>query len=274
MPELPEVETVCRSLAQELAGRSIAAVRALRWERLIEAPSAVELCADLCDRAVLRVERRAKYILIRLDREQTLVIHLRMTGQVLLADPADPIDKHTHIILELDDGRELRFRDPRKFGRWWLLDPPGLAALDGRLGPEPLDPLFTPAALRERIGARRMAIKPVLLDQSVVAGVGNIYADEALWRAEIHPLRSAAALSDEEIAALQQAIVAALASGIERRGTSFSDYRDARGQAGDNQHHLYAYGRAGKPCARCGAPIERIVVAQRSTHLCPHCQQL
>lgn len=274
MPELPEVETVCRSLAQELAGRSIAAVRALRWERLIEAPSAAELCADLCDRAVLRVERRAKYILIRLDREQTLVIHLRMTGQVLLADPADPIDKHTHIILELDDGRELRFRDPRKFGRWWLLDPPGLAALDGRLGPEPLDPLFTPAALRERIGARRMAIKPVLLDQSVVAGVGNIYADEALWRAEIHPLRSAAALSDEEIAALQQAIVAALASGIERRGTSFSDYRDARGQAGDNQHHLYAYGRAGKPCARCGAPIERIVVAQRSTHLCPHCQQL
>lgn len=274
MPELPEVETVRRSLARELAGRRIVAVREIGWPSIVAAPPPDQLCLALCDRAVERVERRAKYVLIRLDNAETLAVHLRMTGQLLVVAGDAPSDKHTHIILSLDDGRELRFHDTRKFGRWWLLDAAGLAALEAKLGDEPLDAGFTLAAFQARLAGRRTKLKPLLLDQSIVAGIGNIYADEALWMARLHPLRTADSLSAAEVAALHASIIAALDQGIQRRGTTLVNYRDASGESGENQDYLNAYGRTGAPCPRCATPIERIVVAQRSTHLCPTCQRL
>lgn len=274
MPELPEVETVRRTLAQELAGRQIVGVQAINWPRTIAHPSPDELCVALCDRAIERVDRRAKYVLIRLDNDETLAVHLRMTGRLLVVAAAEPIDKHTHVILSLDDGRELRFHDTRKFGRWWLLNADGMAELDAKLGSEPLDPTFTAAVLRDHVQGRRTRLKPLLLDQRVVAGVGNIYADEALWLAHLHPLRTADSLSEAEIEMLHVGIVTALQGGVERRGTTLSTYRDARGERGDNQHHLNVYGRTGEPCPRCGTAIERVIVGQRSTHLCPTCQLL
>lgn len=272
MPELPEVETVRRSLARELAGRRIVGVREIGWPRTIAAPSPEELCLALCNRVIHGVDRRAKYLLIRLDNAETLAVHLRMTGQMLVV-PADVrSDKHTHVILTLDDGRELRFHDTRKFGRWWLLNAEGLAALERKLGHEPLESGFTVAALREGLRGRRTKIKPLLLDQRIVAGIGNIYADEALWLAQIHPLRTADSLNEAELAALHAGIVAALDQGVTRRGTTLVNYRDANGEGGENQHFLNAYGHTGDPCPRCGTPIERIIVGQRSTHICPVCQ--
>jgi len=274
MPELPEVETVCRSLARELAGRRIVGVRSIGWPKIVAEPSPEQLCEALCDRAIAQVERRAKYVLIRLDNAETLVVHLRMTGQLLVVPAATASDKHTHISLSLDDGRELRFHDTRKFGRWWLLNPVGMSALDAKLGVEPLDPAFTAAVLQQKLQGRKTKLKPLLLDQSLVAGIGTIYADEALWLARLHPLRLASSLSDAEISALHAGIVAALDQGVTRRGTTLVNYRDANGEGGDNQHHLNAYGHTGDPCPRCGTPIERIVVGQRATHFCPACQVL
>lgn len=274
MPELPEVETVRRSLARELAGRRIVKVHSIGWPRTIAAPSPDELCAALCDRAIQQVERRAKYVLIRLDNDETLAVHLRMTGQLLVVSADTPTDKHTHVVLALDDGRELRFHDQRKFGRWWLLNSPGMAQLEARLGTEPLDAAFTLAAFATKIHRRKTRLKPLLLDQSLVAGIGNIYADEALWLAQLHPLRAAHTLNDAEIATLHAGIVAALDQGVTRRGTTLVNYRDANGEGGENQDYLNAYGRTGQPCKRCGTPIERIIVGQRATHLCPHCQVL
>jgi formamidopyrimidine-DNA glycosylase len=273
MPELPEVETVRRSLARELAGRRIVNVREIGWPSIVAAPTPDELCLALCDRAVERVDRRAKYVLIRLDNDETLAVHLRMTGQLLVVPGDAPSDKHTHIILSLDDGRELRFHDTRKFGRWWLLNADGLAELESRLGDEPLGDGFTLAAFQARLAGRRTKLKPLLLDQSVVAGIGNIYADEALWMSRLHPLRTADSLDEDEVAALHASIIAALDQGIQRRGTTLVNYRDASGASGENQDYLNAYGRTGAPCPRCGTPIERIIVAQRSTHLCPTCQR-
>ncbi len=274
MPELPEVETVCRSLARELTGRRIVGVRSIGWPRIVAEPSPDQLCDALCDRQIERVERRAKYVLIRLDNAETLVVHLRMTGQLLVV-PADTVsDKHTHITLSLDDGRELRFHDTRKFGRWWLLNALGMTELDARLGVEPLDAAFTVAVLKHKLQGRKTKLKPLLLDQSLIAGIGNIYADESLWFAQLHPLRLAGSLSEAEIGALHSGIVAALDQGVTRRGTTLVNYRDANGEGGENQHHLNAYGHTGHPCPRCGTPIERIVVGQRSTHLCPACQVL
>jgi formamidopyrimidine-DNA glycosylase len=273
MPELPEVETVRRSLARELAGRRIVNVREIGWPSIVAAPTPDELCLALCDRAVERVDRRAKYVLIRLDNDETLAVHLRMTGQLLVVPGDAPSDKHTHIILSLDDGRELRFHDTRKFGRWWLLNADGLAELESRLGDEPLGDGFTLAAFQARLAGRRTKLKPLLLDQSVVAGIGNIYADEALWMSRLHPLRTADSLDEDEVAALHASIIAALDQGIQRRGTTLVNYRDASGASGENQDYLNAYGRTGAPCPRCGTPIERIIVAQRSTHICPTCQR-
>ena len=274
MPELPEVETVSRSLARELAGRRITSLVAVTWPRTIAEPAVEELGERLRERAILGVERRAKYVLIRLDEDETIVVHLRMTGQLLVVDAATPSDRHTHVAVALDDGRELRFHDPRKFGRWWLLNGPALEeTLERKLGPEPLDASWSAGDLAAALAGKRTKIKPTLLDQSLVAGIGNIYADEALWRAQIHPLRSAGSLTPAEVAALHAAIIHVLAAAIERRGTTLRNYRDAAGDEGENQHHLAAYGRTGAPCPRCATPIERIVVAQRSTHFCPACQR-
>lgn len=272
MPELPEVETVSRSLQREIAGRTIVSVRAINWARTIATHSPEMFSEAMHNRLVDRVERRAKYVLIRLDNDETLAVHLRMTGQMLVVMPDVPDDKHTHIILTLDDGRELRFHDTRKFGRWALLNAEGLRKLEAKLGAEPLETSFERDQFAAMLQRRATKIKPLLLDQRLVAGLGNIYVDEALWLAQIHPERAANSLSDDEITRLHAAIVEVLRLGVERRGTTLVNYRDANGESGENQRYLQAYGRTGEPCPRCGTPLERIIVGQRSTHICPQCQ--
>ncbi|WP_029214963.1 bifunctional DNA-formamidopyrimidine glycosylase/DNA-(apurinic or apyrimidinic site) lyase [Kallotenue papyrolyticum] len=272
MPELPEVETVRRSLLPALVGRRILEVTRCAWPRTIAAPAPELFCTRLRDRAILDVARRAKYVIIHLDGDEALVVHLRMTGRLTLVAPDATPDQHTHVALRLDDERQLFFRDPRKFGRIWLLDRDGLARLDGQLGPEPLDETLTAAAFRALLRRRTGRLKPLLLDQRLIAGLGNIYADEALWQARLHPLQSVAQLSDEQIDALYAAVRDVLQRSIANRGTTFADYRDAWGLRGDNQSALNVYGRAGQPCPRCGTPIARLVVAQRGTHICPVCQ--
>jgi formamidopyrimidine-DNA glycosylase len=272
MPELPEVETVRRSLQQALAGRRIAEVTRIAWLRTIAEPSPELFRELLQDRAILDIDRRAKYVVIRLDRDEALVVHLRMTGQLTIVDAAAEPDKHTHIALRLDSGQQLFFRDTRKFGRIWLLDRDGLAVLYNKLGPEPLDDALTAEEFRTLLRKRKGRLKPLLLDQTLIAGLGNIYVDESLWLAQIHPLQTVAQLSDEQIDRLYAAIRAVLTQSIERRGTSLSDYRDAWGVKGDNQSYLNVYDRKGEPCLRCGTPIERTLVAQRGTHHCPTCQ--
>ena len=274
MPELPEVETVRRSLQEALRGQRIAAVTRVAWARTIAEPAPEIFCTLLQDRAILDVDRRAKYLVIRLDRDEALVVHLRMTGRLTVVDADAEPDNHTHVALKLASGQQLFFRDTRKFGRIWLLDRAGLEVLYGRLGPEPLDEALTAEEFRTLLRRRKGRLKPLLLDQKLIAGLGNIYVDEALWTAQLHPLQTVGELSDAQIEALYDAIRSVLRRSIERRGTTFADYRDAWGFAGENQNFLNVYDRAGEPCPRCGTPIERTVVGQRGTHFCPTCQRL
>ncbi|HNP70458.1 MAG TPA: bifunctional DNA-formamidopyrimidine glycosylase/DNA-(apurinic or apyrimidinic site) lyase [Kouleothrix sp.] len=274
MPELPEVEHAARSLGEQIVGRTIVAVTRLDWERMVETP-AVDQFLDLIQGRVVRAAgRRAKWIVLTLDDGWSLALHLRMSGSLTVHGPAAEPDAYTHLVLLLDDGRQVFFHDTRKFGRARLLDAAGLAALDSAHGVEPLTDAFTPellAALLRRYNAR---IKPLLLNGRLIAGIGNIYADEALWNAQIHPLRQSASLSDEEVARLHSGIRLALLQGLEHGGSTLRDYRNGYGVAGSNQNHFKVYGRAGAPCPRCGTPIEKIVVAQRGTHLCPYCQPI
>jgi formamidopyrimidine-DNA glycosylase len=270
MPELPEVEYVARQLREDLVGRRIEGVD-VRWERSIEGIPAAELAVRLRGRRVVGVDRRGKYLLIEFDEGPALAIHRRMSGNLYFA-ALDAEEPYARVRLLLDDGRALIYSDPRKFGRLSLLEEgrvsPGFAAL----GPEPLEPAFTPAALAARLAGRRGALKVLLLDQSVLAGLGNIYADEALFRAGLHPLRPGGSLSRREIARLHAGIRGALETGIAHGGTTFGRHRDAYNEAGRNLEHVAVYRRTGQPCPRCGTPIERITVAQRGTHFCPHCQ--
>jgi formamidopyrimidine-DNA glycosylase len=274
MPELPEVETVRRSLQPYLIGHRIAEVVRIAWPGTIAEPSPEEFSARLEGREIVAIDRRAKYLIIHLDHDEALVVHLRMTGQLTVVEAEAEPDKHTHVVLRLDTGQQIFFRDTRKFGRIWLLDREGLAALDRKLGPEPLDDTLTAEAFRALIRRRKGRLKHLLLDQAVIAGLGNIYVDEALWMARLHPLTRVGMVSDEQIDALYDAIREVLASGIERRGTTFSNYRDALGAKGSNQNYLNVYDRKDQPCVRCGSPIERIVVVQRGTHICAYCQPL
>lgn len=270
MPELPEVEYVARQLREALVGARITRVEVL-WPRAVSRMSPDEFMARLADRRVLAVGRRAKYLLLTLDSGETLVIHRRMSGNLRLAR-ADETIPYTRVVFILSNGRRLVFTDPRKFGRMTLAAPEELPALFGRLGPEPLDGDFTPDVLAERLRGRLRPIKATLLDQSVVAGLGNIYADEALFRARIHPLRPAASFTPDEIVALHAGIQAALRTGIEHGGTTFGRHRDLYNAPGSNLEHVEVYRRTGQPCPRCGTPIVRIRVAQRSAHFCPECQ--
>ena len=265
MPELPEVETTVRILRAELVGRRFGAVT-MHWPRHSSCPEAV--CAELPGRLVTGVTRRAKYVVIHLEpADRTLLIHLRMSGRLEVWPAGETPDPYAHTVFALDDGRELRFSDTRKFGRIWLLADPDEEL--SKLGPEPLGAEFSPAWLRERLGARKRVIKPLLMDQSFVAGIGNIYADESLFRAKIDPRRPANSLSAEEVAALHGAIQAVLSEAIEHQGTSF----DWVYPNGGMQERLQVYGRAGEPCLLCGTSIERIVLGQRGTHFCPQCQR-
>lgn len=270
MPELPEVETVVRGLREPLAGRTITGVT-YTWPRALVTPDGPIFAARIAGQPVRGVDRRAKYILVRLDPD-TLIIHLKMTGRLYVVPDAstDHADQWVRFTFQLDNAHQLRFSDARKFGRVYLVRDP--AEIVGNLGPEPLDETFTLDVFRARLAGRSGQIKPLLLNQSFLAGMGNIYTDEALFAARIHPLRRANTLDDGEIAALYAAIRDVLRGGIAREGASVNWYRKPDGTKGSAQNALNVYGRAGEVCPRCGGTIERIVVGQRGTHLCPTCQ--
>jgi formamidopyrimidine-DNA glycosylase len=270
MPELPEVEHIARQLRDELVGRTIATA-CVAWPRSIAGLDPREFESRVAGQRVTEIGRRGKYLLVWLSGADVLAVHRRMSGN-LIFDPPSAEATYIRVRFGLDDGRELAFSDPRKFGRLWLGTRADLAAMLGALGPEPLGDAFTPEALAARLRGRNRAIKTALLDQTVIAGLGNIYADEALFRAGIHPLRPAAALTQTEIAALHAGIQRALLLGIEHAGTTFGRHRDVYNQAGFNAEHLDVYRRQGQPCKRCGTAIARLVVAQRGTHVCPVCQ--
>ncbi len=271
MPELPEVETIKNDMAPLLVGRRFKAVQVL-WERSIAEPRAEEFARRLLGQTVQSLARHGKYLILHLSDDH-LLIHLRMTGRLYLAPAHAPSHPHVRVILELNGDEALCFHDPRKFGRLWLVPDP--AAILVGLGPDALDPALTPEVLAARLSGRRRRLKPLLLDQSFIAGLGNIYTDEALFHARLHPRRSADSLSPEEQVRLHAAIRHVLHRAIARRGTTFDSpgYRDARGEPGAYQEELAVFRRAGAPCPRCGTPISRILVAQRGTYFCPTCQR-
>lgn len=287
MPELPEVETVARGLQASVAGRRILSVT-LRKTDFIDDPAAIE--RELPGRQIARVERFGKFMLLQLvsqndarapaaDREavaadgiqEALLVHLGMTGNLAPHAAEQPLHKHTHVTFVLDDGRELRYTDPRRFGRIAYLSGETLATELLRFGADPL--LVTAEEFARRIRGSRARIKALLLDQTVLRGVGNIYADESLWYARIHPAKSGASLEPEESKTLRKALQKILLKAIEMRGSSISDFVDAEGRAGEYQQRHKAYGREGEKCFRCGKKIKRIIVAGRSSYFCPGCQQ-
>jgi formamidopyrimidine-DNA glycosylase len=271
VPELPEVETVCRQLEPELEGRRIEALEVYdaRWSRPV-APEALEDAAS--GRTIESLNRRGKYLLLGLSGGKTLVMHLRMTGNLVIADGSTE-ERHLRARFRLDDGREVWFTDPRRFGEALLLDDDELDAhFAHRLGIEPLSAEFTPAALGEIAAGRKAPLKSFLLGQKGIAGVGNIYADEALFRARLHPLSPAGSMKPEHLRALRDGVVAALEAGIDGGGASIDDYRDGRGERGRMQDEFLVHTRESEPCPRCDGTIERIVVGGRSTYFCPACQ--
>ena len=271
MPELPEVETVVRGLREPLLGRRITGAW-LDWPNSLVFPAPDEFLAALPGESFRKLGRRGKYILAELDHA-TLIIHLKMTGRLYVAPigAEHEADRWVHFRFGLDDGRELRFSDARKFGRVYLV--PDAARIVGALGPEPLADDFSFEAFQARLAGRSGILKPLLLNQAFVAGIGNIYADEALHRAGLHPLRAANSLSEEEQRRLYVGVREALAEGVLRQGASIRWYRKPDGTQGTSQETFRAYGRTGQPCPVCGTPIERIVVGQRATHFCPTCQR-
>ncbi len=304
MPELPEVEYTARQLRSAVVGSTIREVQVF-WERTIAHPQLSEFLTEIAGRRIEGVRRRGKFLLLDLSGDLFLSIHRRMTGNFLLlpADweidtrlrESDPLawktrgpefhppaatavsysreTNYCRVCFELADGRYLLFTDPRKFGRIELWPRVQEEAVFANLGPEPLSDAFTVERFAQALVGRRTGLKQALLDQEVVAGIGNIYADEALYYACLHPARRADSLTPSEIRTLHEGIVTVLTLGIEHGGTSFNDYRDLWGQAGQNYNHVRVYRQEGKPCGRCHTLIERIVIAQRSTHFCPHCQR-
>jgi formamidopyrimidine-DNA glycosylase len=267
MPELPEVETVVRTLRPKVVGRTIVRVASLR--RDIVTPAGVDLTERLTGRRVESLGRRGKRIIFELDGGERFFIHLGMTGQLTVTSPQAPVLPHTHMELDLDGPQRLRFRDPRRFGGvWWVGKD---AAPDAGMGPEPLD--LRPARLFARLHKTTRAVKSALLDQTVVAGLGNIYVDEALFAAGIHPLAPANQLTPARVSRLNRAIKTTLRRALRHRGSTLRDYVDADGAGGSFQNLHRVYDRCGKPCPTCKHGIERIVLGGRSTHFCPACQR-
>jgi formamidopyrimidine-DNA glycosylase len=281
MPELPEVETVARGLRQAILGRRILSVTLGKTD-FIDDPAALE--QHLPGRQIEGVERYGKFMLLRLSAvhgenrvtsngdatQASLLVHLGMTGQLAPSPAAQPPQKHTHVCLLLDDGRELRYTDPRRFGRIAYLTKALLAEELTGFGADPLE--VSKEEFADRVCGRRARIKALLLDQSVLRGVGNIYADESLWRAKIHPARLGAKLNRKEAETLRRVLHDILQKAIVLRGSSISDFLDAEGEPGEYQRHHRAYGREGKSCCRCKTPIRRAIVAGRSSYFCPRCQ--
>jgi formamidopyrimidine-DNA glycosylase len=271
VPELPEVETIRRQLAPHVEGRRLTAVEILdpRWT----APRAPgEVAAMLTGRTVLGLAREGKYLIWELSDDLHLLMHLRMTGTLLFDPPADP--PHTRVRVALSDGHCLVYLDPRRFGTGHLLESSEARAayLGSRLGPEPLTPEFTTAYLRDAARGRLAPVKSFVLDQRRMAGVGNIYADEALFRARIHPLRAAGSLRPIQLDALRTGIEDALAAGIEAKGATIDDFRHLDGAYGSFQDQFLVHLREGQPCVRCDEPVRKLVVGGRGTYVCERCQ--
>lgn len=275
MPELPEVETTIRDLRPKLRGRTILGAR-VQWKRTIAAPRAAEFVSRIRGSKIRDITRRGKYLIFNLQRggartalKQYLLVHLRMTGGFSVESRTAPRDKHMQVILQLDDRRELRFHDTRKFGRMWLVDDP--AQVTAKLGPEPLE--IDAKSFSGRLSERRGNLKPLLLKQEFLAGVGNIYADESLWYARLHPLHRVETLTDAERRRLHRAIRQVLTRAIALGGTSIDVmYKRVNGASGGFQDSLRAFDRENRPCRRCGTIIQKTIVGQRGTHFCPGCQ--
>ncbi|MEY2469010.1 MAG: formamidopyrimidine-DNA glycosylase [Actinomycetota bacterium] len=278
MPELPEVETVRRDLEPRLRGRRVVNVAVTHVRSVRRQPHA-DFVFALRGRTITSVRRHGKFLFAELDGSDALVAHLRMSGQLRIASRGDELIKHTHVVISLDNGEELRFVDPRTFGEMFVdkLDDDRPVALRD-LGPDAMDPRLSARALHHRLtaGRRVSTIKAALLDQRALAGVGNIYADEVLFASGLHPKRPAAFLGLDEAKVLRSQLRRILKAAISARGTSFKDegYVDAYGQLGGYSARHKVYGRDGQPCPRCGTPIEKSVIAQRGTHFCPTCQSI
>jgi len=276
MPELPEVQTIVNDLnAADLIGVPISGAKVF-WARTIAEPSPGLFCNRIKGRKFTAIHRRGKHLVFETDNENTMLLHLRMSGRLHLVSADMPRIKHEHVIIKFNDKRQLRFHDTRKFGRIYLTKDP--AKILNRLGPEPLEKGFTVKVLADRLRRHKRLLKPLLLDQAFVAGLGNIYVDEALWDAKLHPNRIAATLSMNEIKALHRAIPRVLKRGLKNLGTSLGTgetnfYSVARHQ-GRNKDELKVFRRTELPCPRCKATIERIIVGQRSTHICSECQRV
>ena len=273
MPELPEVETVARGLQRAIAGRKILGVTLGKTD-FIDDAAAVE--KELPGRTIQKVERYGKFLLLRLGGENhedgALLVHLGMTGMLMPLAVSEPQAKHTHVVMQLDDGRELRYIDARRFGRMAFLAGEVLRRELERFGADPLE--SGPEEFAKRIGERRARIKALLLDQSVIRGVGNIYADESLWKAKIHPAQLGARLKPKQTKKLYAVLLEILKKAIALRGSSISDFLDAEGLPGEYQRHHRVYGREGEACFRCGTRIRRVIVAGRSSYFCPRCQRV
>ena len=275
MPELPEVQTVVNDLKSAgLIGATIIGAQVF-WPRTISGLSPTIFCRRLKQQALTDIRRRGKYIVFNLSGKDHMLIHLRMTGRLHWVTAGQPRSKHEHVILKFQNQQQLRFHDTRKFGRLYLVQDP--QAILNKLGPEPLASNFTAQVMTERINSRKRLLKPLLLDQSFIAGLGNIYVDEALWEAGIHPRRIGSSLSKTETRLLHSAIIKVLQRGLQNLGTTLGsgkpNFYSIAQNKGRNRDQLMVFRRTGFPCPRCHSIVERIVVGQRSTHICPECQK-
>jgi len=267
MPELPEVETIVRAL-QENVGAGIEIIDIRRQDILRQEEFPVN---QLYGKTIKEIRRRGKFLIFELEDDLNLIFHLGMSGRFyMLSQPGEPDEKHIHVIVRLDNGIRMVYQDPRRFGGVWLIRDRKL--FFNRMGKEPLSPGFTATYLQEILGHRKAPVKNLLLNQNLISGIGNIYADEALFEAGILPDRPASSLSRREIEKLHRAIKKVLHQGIKFRGTTFRDYRDAYNESGGFQNHLKVYGRHNQPCLKCGHTLERIRIGGRSTHFCSNCQ--
>lgn len=274
MPELPEVETVVRTLQTLVKGKKIERI-SVTLPRIIRQPDDVEAFkAQLTGQTIHEIKRRAKFIQFILDQD-VLISHLRMEGRYGLYQAVEPVEKHTHVIFHFTDGTELRYRDVRQFGTMDVL-PLGMETTAGplaKLGVEPLEESFTAEVLRELLKNRPTKIKPLLLNQECIVGLGNIYVDESLFKAGIHPERPAGKLTGKQVKKLHESIVATLAEAVDQGGSSIKSYVNGQGEMGMFQQSLLVYGRKDEPCVHCGTQIVRFVVGGRGTHICPKCQK-